>query len=151
MSLISEHAYQGVTISAVPAEMLDQVWESVFDYLVPAVERSHGRWSMDSLKEAILQGTQQLWVVYEGDQPIKGVATTEIQDYPNKRMLAIQYLGGRDLNGWAFSMLEILENFAKATQCQGIEATARKGFWKWMKDYEYQNAYTVFEKEIASE
>ena len=48
-------------------------------------------------------------------------------------------------------MLEILENFAKATQCQGIEATARKGFWKWMKDYEYQNAYTVFEKEIASE
>ena len=62
-----------------------------------------------------------------------------------------RYLGGEDLDGWAFSMLEILEGFAVATKCEGIEATARKGFWKWMKDFDYQEAYTVFEKEIASE
>ncbi len=151
MSLIAKHAYQGVTISAVPVEMLDQIWGAVSGFLRPAVDRSHGRWSMPSLKEAIREGKQQLWIVYEGDNPITGVATTEIQDYPNRRMLAIQYLGGEDLDGWAFSMLEILEGFAVATKCEGIEATARKGFWKWMKDFDYQEAYTVFEKEIASE
>ncbi len=149
--LAAQDVDEKVTISAVPAEMLDQIWDTVSGFLSPAVDRSHGRWSMPSLKEAVREGKQQLWIVYQGNNPIKGVATTEIQDYPNKRMLAIQYLGGEDLDKWAFSMLEILEEFATATNCKGIEATARKGFWKWMKDYNYEEAYTVFQKEISSE
>ena len=97
---------------------------------------------------ALKEGRQQLWVVYEQDEAIKGVATTEILSYPNKTMLGIQYLGGRDLETWGFSFLEMAEDFAKAVKCSGIEATARKGFWKWFKEYYYKDAYTVFEKEI---
>lgn len=141
----------GNVITAVPPEMVKDIWPDVADFLEPAVDRSHGRWSMPALYDAVKNGSQQLWIVYEQGAPIKGVATTEIQVYPNRRMLAVQYLGGKDLDGWAFDMLSKLEDFAKATKCQGIEATARKGFWKWMKDYNYQEAYTVFEKEVTGE
>ena len=151
MSFVAKDLADKNIITAVPTDMVFDIWRDVSHFLHPAVERSHGRWIMQTLLIALKEGKQQLWLVYEEDQPVKGVATTEIQNYPNRTMLSVQYLGGKDLDTWGFSMLKILEDFARATNCSGIEATARKGFWKWMKEYDYQEAYTVFEKEIASE
>ena len=148
MSLAAKDISDENIITAVPSDLIAGVWKEVAHLLQPAVERSHGRWTMQTLLIALKEGKQQLWVVYEKDQPVKGVVTTEILSYPNRKMLAIQYLGGKDLETWGFSFLDIAEDFAKAAKCSGIEATARKGFWKWFREYDYQDAYTVFEKEI---
>ena len=149
MSLAAKDLKSLNIITAIPSDKILMLWEEVSPMLAPAVERSHGRWTMEFLLDALRSGQQQLWIVFEGEQPIKGVATTEILDYPNRKMLAIQYLGGKDLDTWGFSFLEIIEDFAKAAGCSGIEGTARKGFWKWMKEYDYKDAYTVYEKEIS--
>ena len=149
MSLAAKDLRSLNIITAVPSDKILMLWEEVSPMLAPAVERSHGRWTMEFLLDALRSGQQQLWIVFEGEQPIKGVATTEILVYPNRKMLAIQYLGGKDLDTWGFSFLEIIEDFAKAAGCSGIEGTARKGFWKWMKEYDYKDAYIVYEKEIS--
>ena len=149
MSLAAKDLRSLNIITAVPSDKITMLWPEVSPMLYPAVERSHGRWTMEFLLDALRSGQQQLWIVFEGEQPIKGVATTEILVYPNRKMLAIQYLGGKDLDTWGFSFLEIIEDFAKAAGCSGIEGTARKGFWKWMKEYDYKDAYTVYEKEIS--
>ncbi len=149
MSLAAKDLKSLNIITAIPSDKILMLWEEVSPMLAPAVERSHGRWTMEFLLDALRSGQQQLWIVFEGEQPIKGVATTEILVYPNRKMLGIQYLGGKDLDTWGFSFLEIIEDFAKAAGCSGIEGTARKGFWKWMKEYDYKDAYTVYEKEIS--
>tara|TARA_R110000824_G_scaffold68302_7_gene176823 strand:- start:611 stop:1063 length:453 start_codon:yes stop_codon:yes gene_type:complete len=149
MSLAAKDLKSLNIITAIPSDKILMLWEEVSPMLAPAVERSHGRWTMEFLLDALRSGQQHLWIVFEGDQPIKGVATTEILVYPNRKMLGIQYLGGKDLDTWGFSFLEIIEDFAKAAGCSGIEGTARKGFWKWMKEYDYKDAYTVYEKEIS--
>ncbi len=149
MSLAAKDLRSLNIITAIPSDKILMLWEEVSPMLAPAVERSHGRWTMEFLLDALRSGQQQLWIVFEGEQPIKGVATTEILVYPNRKMLGIQYLGGKDLDTWGFSFLEIIEDFAKAAGCSGIEGTARKGFWKWMKEYDYKDAYTVYEKEIS--
>ena len=149
MSLAAKDLRSSNMITAIPSDRIKRLWPEVSPMLYPAVERSHGRWTMEFLLDALRSGQQQLWIVFEADQPIKGVATTEILVYPNRKMLGIQYLGGKDLDTWGFSFLEIIEDFAKAAGCSGIEGTARKGFWKWMKEYDYKDAYIVYEKEIS--
>mgnify|MGYP003673230949 CR=1 FL=1 len=69
-------------------------------------------------------------------------------DYPNKRMLAIQFLGGDNFNDWVWDMLEKFNGFAKDSGCDGIEATARQGFWKWLKQDDFEQSYVVYEKRI---
>jgi len=149
MSLAAKDLGEENIIRAIPAKKILEIWPAVSSMLYPAVERSHGRWTMPSLLSVLKDGSQQLWIIYEENEPIKGVATTEILSYPNTKMLAIQWLGGKDLDTWGFSFLEIIEDFAKAAGCSGIEGIARKGFWKWMKEHGYEDAYTVYEKEIV--
>tara|TARA_R110002012_G_scaffold6783_3_gene32493 strand:- start:498 stop:950 length:453 start_codon:yes stop_codon:yes gene_type:complete len=148
MSVVAKDIAEENIITAIPSDLVFEVWKAAAPLLYPAVERSHGRWTMQTLLIALKEGKQQLWIVYEKDSPIKGVATTEILSYPNRKMLAVQYLGGNDLNTWGMSFLHIIEDFAKVMKCSGIEATARKGFWKWFKEDNYEDAYTVFEKEL---
>ena len=148
MSLAAKDLGEENIIRAIPAGKILEIWPAVSSMLHPAVERSHGRWTMPSLLSALKNGSQQLWIIYEENEPIKGVATTEILSYPNRKMLAVQYLGGNGLNTWGLAILDVFQKFAKATGCSGIEATARKGFWKWFKEHGYEDAYTVFEKRI---
>lgn len=135
-------------ITLVPHDRAAHVWMSVYKYLDKAVERSHGRWTMETLFNAVATGRQQLWIVLDENDNIDGVATTEIINYPNRKMLAIQYLGGEGLGFWANQILEVFNSWARDNKCKGIEATARKGFWKWLKHDGFDEAYTVFEKRI---
>ena len=72
--------------------------------------------------------------------------TTQIVNYPNSQMLAFQFLGGEDFDGWYPDMLKILEAFALDGGCNGVEGTARFGFWKWLEKDGFDKSYAVYEK-----
>lgn len=132
----------------VPTNYVDALWPEVQDQLKRAVKRSNGRWTMKVLYEAMTTGKQQLWLALDGNENVDGVATTEIIKYPNKKMLAIQFIGGNYMNDWAWDILEKFEKFAIEAECEGIEATARKGFWKWLSQDDFKQSYVVYEKRI---
>ena len=92
------------TIALVPAGYVNSLWFEVRDYLGPAVARSKGRWNMESLHAAILNEQQHLWLAFDQDNKIEGVGTTELVDYPCKRMLAIQFLGAGFGTWWSGSI-----------------------------------------------
>ena len=136
------------TITIAPTTYLNALWSDVEDQLKRAVIRSNGRWTMEVLFQVISSGQQHLWLAFNEDKEIEGVGTTEFIDYPNKRMLAIQFLGGDNFNDWVWDMLEKFNGFAKDSGCDGIEATARQGFWKWLKQDDFEQSYVVYEKRI---
>tara|TARA_A100000172_G_scaffold28196_3_gene16614 strand:+ start:786 stop:1286 length:501 start_codon:yes stop_codon:yes gene_type:complete len=139
-------------VTLVPGNYVHTLWKDVVPFLNKAVERSNGRWSLDALKVACIQQRQELWVIFkEEDNKIMGVATTEFVHYPNSKRLAIQYLGGADLEDWAWSFLKKAEAWAVDNKCHGIECTARFGFWKWLGKSGWDKAYTVFEKRFNNE
>jgi hypothetical protein len=141
---------QGIQITAIPNSEVKHIWLTVYPMLEPAVIRSRGRWDMYSLMSRLLDGRQQLWLVFDENQ-ILGAATTEIINYPMRKMLSVNYLGGKDLRKWADKILTVFESWARDNNCSGIEAAARAGFWKWMRNHDYDRAYTVFEKRIDHE
>jgi hypothetical protein len=135
-----------VTVALVPPLHIQMVWEQVEAFLVPAVEKSNGRWSMDYLYGTLVSGQKHLWVVFDETKSINCVAVTSVVDYPLKKMLSIEFLGGNDIESWVFKLLDVLNRFAWDAGCGGIEATARFGFWKWLEKDGFDKAYTVFEK-----
>ena len=135
----SDKREQTHSIALVPANYLQTLWPDVKDQLSRAIVRSKGRWTMEMLFVSILNGQQHLWVAFDADRKIDGVGTTELVEYPGKRMLAIQFLGGR-FNDWA-----------RDNHCSGIEATARMGFWKWLEQDDFERSYVVFEKRFNDE
>ena len=135
-----------VYVSLIPLEHIESAWSTVAPYIEPAVERSNGRWTMDALKQWSLMGDKQIWIVFDDDKTVHCVAVTQNVVYPACKMLSIEFLGGAGLDKWAFKLLDVLNDWAKDSGCNGIEATARIGFWKWLEKDGFGKAYTVFEK-----
>ena len=96
------------TIELVPTTYLATLWPDVREQLSKAIDRSKGRWSMEMLFASILNGQQHLWIAFDEDKNVNGVGTTELVDYPNKRMLAIKFLGGDHFNDWVWDMALIV-------------------------------------------
>jgi len=134
------------TITMVPTNYLNSLWPDVRDQLARAVKRSQGRWNMEFLYASILNGNQQLWVAFDEGHNIDGVGTTEIIQYPEKRMVVVQFLGGDNFNDWVWDMLERFKDWGKDNGCSGIEATARMGFWKWLEQDGFSRSYVVYER-----
>jgi hypothetical protein len=139
------------TITMVPANYLNNLWPDVRTQLAKAIKRSNGRWNMEFLYAAILNGNQQLWVAFDSENNIDGVGTTEILQYPEKKMLAVQFLGGDRFNDWVWDMLDRFKDFGRDNDCGGMEATARMGFWKWLEQDEFSRSYVVYERSLEDE
>jgi hypothetical protein len=135
-------------VALVPIEYLNHTWPDIKNEIERAVVRSNGRWSMEALYASILNGHQQLWLAFDEERNIDGVGTTEIAYYPAKTMMAIQFLGGNNFNSWVWDMLEKFKQFGRDNGCQGIEATGRAGFWKWLGQDGFDKSYVVYEKEL---
>lgn len=148
VSKIDEPREATHVIALVPVEYLNHTWPDIKDQIEKAVVRSHGRWSMEALYASILNGHQQLWLAFDEDKNIDGVGTTEIAYYPAKTMIAVQFLGGDKFNSWVWDMLEKFKDFGRQNGCQGIEATGRQGFWKWLGQDGFKQSYVTFERDL---
>ena len=136
------------TISLIPPNYVHTVWNEVEEHLAPAIARSHGRWDMPSLYESMRAMKQNLWIAFNAENLIEGVGVTEFISYPKKKMLVVQFLGGTDFNGWVWDMLSQFKSWARDNECDGIEATGRHGFWKWLEQDGFIRAYTTYEREV---
>jgi hypothetical protein len=135
-------------VTQIPPQFVMTLAPELEALLAPAVVRSRGRWTMEALMNDLANGNQQLWGAYTPEFALDGVMTTRVVTYPARRMLAMDFLGGKNFNDWVYGMLDIMYSFARDYQCDGIEGTARHGFWKWLEPEGFERAYTVYEKRI---
>lgn len=136
---IPEYSFKLVQVEHVP-----MVWPSIIDMLRPAVETSDGRWNMGSLLSSLCTGNQQLWIAQTVDGRIDAAMTTQIVTYPHARMLAIHFLGGKNYDVWNEDWMNLLKDYADVSNCNGIEAIARKGFTRFARKQGFDHEQTLF-------
>lgn len=136
------------TVAMIPPDRIREVWGTAKRYLQKAIDCSQGRWTSDYVLASLVLGEQSLWMVTDSNNNFVGAVTSQIAHYPNKKMLAIHFLGGRDFGGWYDYLLDTMTRFAKDMNCDGIEALARQGFWKWFQQDGFVKDSAFYEKSI---
>jgi hypothetical protein len=86
----------------------------------------------EDLKAEFKSQTKQVWVAL--DDYIRALAITTILEFPRRKLLKIIGCTGRGYKDWSH-LVSGIENFARLEGCSHIEAIARPGWHKILKDY----------------
>jgi hypothetical protein len=131
---------EGVQVTLVPPEFINQVWPEITEYLEGAVEYTYGRYEVEDIYDAITRYGHNLWIAFYGPK-IKGAVVTNIMHYPRKTCLNMVFCGGVDLAEWKAPMLRMLQQWAHDQHCDNVELTGRPG---WAKIFKNDGNHTVW-------
>ena len=65
------------TVTLVPENYINTVWDDAKPLLMGGVDKSNDRWSIETLYYALMQGEQHMWVAFDEDKNITSVLTTQ--------------------------------------------------------------------------
>jgi hypothetical protein len=122
-------------ITYVPKVDHEFIWEFVTPYLIAALERGRGRYTLQDIKEALEEDRYHLWIVVL-DHKIIATLITEIIDYPQSRSLRINFGGGKLMDEWFQEMFDTMNRAAKDVGATMLELVGRPGWQKIFKDVE---------------
>jgi hypothetical protein len=133
-----------------PADV-PKVWAKIRKYVANVEGMSRGRATVTSIFTDLVQGRLMLWVVFDPNGPNKearfvAFACTSIKEYPSKRMLHVDFVGGEKVEEWLGIINETLSSFGAAQECVGLEAVGRRGWKHLAKKHGWNPRYTLFEK-----
>ena len=135
-------------VSLIPAEFVGGLMPRLFPHLSKAAEYTFGRYEPEDIVDTVLDGEAHLWVVFE-DEDILGVTITRFWQYPRKKCLDLVFLAGDDGFSWKDEMLSTLQNWARDSGCDVIEASGRLGLARAFKDDGYRVLWQVFELPVT--
>lgn len=133
-----------IQISLVPEQFIDDAWARVSGYIATAVYQTDGRYTLDDAYTLVKEHGYLLWVAFGGGE-MKGAVITRFAQYPRKKALHIQFLGGAEGRAWKTSMLEMLQRFARDQDCDCIEASGREGWSRVLKLDGFKPLWHTFE------
>ena len=134
-------------ISAVPKEAVNVVWADVNRVMQDSVETSNGKFHIDDLYHGIQTGLYSLWVIMEEEKVIAAI-TTRIIEYPGRKALAMDWLGGSKMKEWLPMAQETMESFAKDNKCTHLECYGRKAWGRWLGKYGWNPEYIAYRMEL---
>ena len=103
-------------ITAVPREALGIVWGDVAKVLIKSVETSKGKFHIDDVYKDVESGMYGLWLIIDDEKEgmnVIAAITTRIIQYPSRKALAMDWLGGSRMGEWLPMAQKTLEGYAK--------------------------------------
>jgi len=139
---------QDVRISPIRPELVEAIWPAVMELLGPSVETSKGKFKIEDLHADIQSGMFVLWMVWRGQKPI-AFYTTRIVEYPQRRAMAMDWVGGTDIRSWMHAALDEMEAHARANHCQHLEGFGRLAWGRLLKRRGWQPEYVAYRMELS--
>jgi hypothetical protein len=135
-----------VNISIVPVGEVCDVLPELLPYFQVSARWSRGRASADDILRFVLTGQMQLWWVSD-ERGTHGHFITEVKQYPQCKMLVLQYCAAR--TGTLDEVQElhtIAEQAARAAGCAGIEFVGRPGWRATARKHGYKTQSVMYQK-----
>tara|TARA_R100001443_G_scaffold95249_1_gene101686 strand:+ start:644 stop:1069 length:426 start_codon:yes stop_codon:yes gene_type:complete len=133
----------------ISSKEINLYWEHCKDFIELGNDQSQEELTLQDIKESCINAEMQLWVVVNERNEVTAAVTTQIIEYPNKKVCRIVTLGGVGLDKW-LHLLDEIEEWARYMRCQAVEMFCRKGFLKKLQEKDYKQIYVVLGKKIET-
>jgi hypothetical protein len=133
--------------SVVPREVVDVVWDDAVKVLKPAVDTSGGKLTIDHVYSGIMSGGYVLWVVMDANRII-ATLVTRVTQYPMKKVLIVEWIGGSRMDEWLPLTHDVLKDFARKNGCSRMEGYGRKGWTKPLAEHGWSVDYVAYGMEV---
>lgn len=136
-------------VSAVPKEAVKYIWKDVEKVLKKSVATAETKIQLIDVLKGILDDTYVLWVVFEEDEVVAAF-TTRIIEYPQRRSMALDWVGGSRMKEWLDIGMEKVIEFASLNNCEHLEGYGRKAWGRALSKYGFYPEYIAFRMEIEN-
>ena len=135
-------------ISLVPEKAIGHVWKDVEGILKRAVDTVIVKTSVIDILDGVFDGTYVLWVVLNDDDKIIAAFTTRLIIYPQRKALALDWVGGTQMKEWEDQLIETMKRYANELDCSHLEGYGRKGCGRALKNYGFYPEYIAYRMEL---
>jgi hypothetical protein len=139
----------------VPTERVKDVWLEILPYVRKLVAKGNGRVTELSLFEECLNGEAHLWISFDdmdSTNHIVAFIMTKVRQYPKKRLLSFEYIGGERIEDWFSQAHDFISQWAQVPesqggpQCDGVQAIGRLGWVRYLKPRGWEQQYCIYER-----
>ena len=95
-----------------PSEAVRHVWKDVEKVLKKSVATAQGKSETIDVLAGILTDIYVLWVVMDDDDSIVAAFTTRLLVYPQRKALALDFVGGTRMNEWNDQLIDTMRKYA---------------------------------------
>jgi hypothetical protein len=114
-------------IRQIPVGFVD---EAILEMIEEVVDKSGGRFTVESIASAIEADQMQLWVIFRGYEPARAIVGTSLeQELSGDSTAMVHFVWGKGMDEWKHLLDEIRE-WGRFHGCNRLAMWARKGFAK---------------------
>ncbi len=135
-------------VSLVPQEAIGSVWKDVDGILKRAVDTVKDKSEVIDILTGIYEGMYVLWVVMNEDDKIVAAFTTRLIQYPRRRALALDWVGGTQMKEWEDQLIDTMKRYGNELGCSHLEGYGRKGWGRALKKYGFYPEYIAYRMEL---
>jgi hypothetical protein len=76
-------------LTGIPSNEIDEVWQACEPFIELAAKKGQAEMTSKDIYEFCKDARMQLWIVFDDNADIKAVVTTEIINYPRKKVCRV--------------------------------------------------------------
>ena len=131
-----------------PSEAVRHVWKDVEKVLKKSVATAQGKSETIDVLAGILTDIYVLWVVMDDDDSIVAAFTTRLLVYPQRKALALDFVGGTRMNEWNDQLIDTMRKYANELGCSHLEGYGRKAWGRSLRKYGFYPEYIAYRMEL---
>ena len=137
-----------LTVSLVPPFEVERIWDQVSRMLKLATDMSQGRYRLQDLKDKLMKGEFQLWIIFDPTFKIVAAITSTFTEYPQKKAAHGQFLGGERLIEWKQKFCDVFDSWARDNGCGLIEFSGRPGWGRELSEQGFREVFRTYQKDL---
>jgi len=132
----------------VPSKAVRHVWKDVEKVLKKSVATAQGKSETIDVLAGILNDIYVLWVVMDEDDSIIAAFTTRLLVYPQRKALALDFVGGTRMKEWNDQLIDTMRKYANELECSHLEGYGRKAWGRSLQKYGFYPEYIAYRMEL---
>ena len=135
-------------VSLVPSKAVRHVWKDVEKILKKSVATAKDKSDTIDVLAGILNDVYVIWVVMDEEDSIIAAFTTRLLVYPQRKALALDFVGGTRMKEWNDQLIDTMRKYANELECSHLEGYGRKAWGRSLQKYGFYPEYIAYRMEL---